>query len=186
MSSNNKDLYSFEVKPIVGYRGYYATSCGRIISVRSGRPIFLSSRTHKGYLHCNIKVALGLAGRKKLPIHQLVATAFHGVRPGVYITRHLNGNPLDNRAVNLAWGTHSENARDSIRHGTAACLRHNERHNATKLSDDDVLAIRQLLKDGWKQNDIAVLYGINQKHVSSIKLGQTRRDIPRGGEISTT
>lgn len=32
--------------------------------------------------------------------------------------RHLDGNPLNNNAGNLAWGTHYENMQDMVRHGT--------------------------------------------------------------------
>jgi len=32
--------------------------------------------------------------------------------------RHLNGQPLDCRAENLAWGTPRQNRLDSVRHGT--------------------------------------------------------------------
>jgi hypothetical protein len=51
-------------------------------------------------------------------VHVLVAEAFLGPRPPGRQCCHKNGNGLDNRAVNLRWGTPSENIQDSVRHGT--------------------------------------------------------------------
>lgn len=51
-------------------------------------------------------------------VHHLVAEAFLGPRPEGLLIRHLNGDGGDNRAENLAYGTHAENAADAIRHGT--------------------------------------------------------------------
>lgn len=60
------------------------------------------------------------AVRHYISVHILVASAFHGTRPeSAECVRHLNGNSRDNRAVNVAWGTHKENYADQIRHGTA-------------------------------------------------------------------
>lgn len=65
-------------------------------------------------------------------VHILVATAFHGQRPHGGVCRHLNDDPGDNRATNLAWGTVSENQFDSVRNGNhgntkkATCLRGHE------------------------------------------------------------
>lgn len=57
-------------------------------------------------------------------MHVLVCRAFHGAAPEGQEVRHLNGNPPDNRAINLAWGTRSQNMRDKQDHGTD--------HNANK------------------------------------------------------
>lgn len=51
-------------------------------------------------------------------VHILVCAAFHGPRPEGQHVRHLNGKPRDNRAVNLAWGSRSENMLDRRAHGT--------------------------------------------------------------------
>ena len=51
-------------------------------------------------------------------VHVLVCEAFHGPRPDGLEARHLNGDQLDNRADNLAWGTRSRNMLDAVKHGT--------------------------------------------------------------------
>lgn len=54
----------------------------------------------------------------RIQVHQLVLLAFCGPCPPKMETRHLDGNPANNRLGNLAYGTHSENIRDKFRHGT--------------------------------------------------------------------
>jgi hypothetical protein len=58
------------------------------------------------------------SARRRFLVHRLVCEAFNG--PGLpgQVARHLNGDPLDNRAVNLAWGTQVDNMLDSVSHGT--------------------------------------------------------------------
>lgn len=51
-------------------------------------------------------------------IHTVVAEAFLGPRPEGLEIRHLDGNPLNAALENLAYGTHSENVLDTVRHGT--------------------------------------------------------------------
>ena len=53
----------------------------------------------------------------KRRVAHLVAEAFLGDRPAGTVLRHLNDNPADNRVVNLAYGTHSENRYDSVHNG---------------------------------------------------------------------
>ena len=56
--------------------------------------------------------------RRKLKVHYLVCRAFHGEKPSpCHEVRHLDGNPMNNHADNLAWGTRAENASDRVKHG---------------------------------------------------------------------
>ena len=57
--------------------------------------------------------------RQTRTVHQLVAEAFLGPRPDGQEIRHLNGDAHDCRVANLRYGTPEQNARDSVRHGTA-------------------------------------------------------------------
>jgi hypothetical protein len=112
--------------PVYGYEGLYEVSnLGRVRSVErtvryvDGRVRRYPSRVLRtatdsgGYqtVHlCN--------GRDKTArIHCLVAEAFIERTEDYELVRHLNGDPSDNRVQNLAWGTSSENARDTVRHG---------------------------------------------------------------------
>ena len=54
-----------------------------------------------------------------MKVHQLVLLTFRGKCPQGYESRHLNGDKLDNRLINLRWGTPQENHADRILHGTS-------------------------------------------------------------------
>lgn len=105
--------------PAVGFEGLYEVSDrGRVASLprsnRRGRLVLTPSPDSDGYL----QVVLCSAGvRYTRKVHVLVAEAFIGPRPPGKVTRHLDGNQLNNARSNLRWGTHAENAQDRIAHG---------------------------------------------------------------------
>lgn len=118
------------MKEIPGYPGYSADSVGNIFSDRSGIVRLLVARLHKNYLHVQVTVG---DTQRKIPVHQLVLTAFGGPRPTpAHETRHLDGDRLNNTPLNLAWGTRAENVADAISHGTHVCLRRGPEHNSWK------------------------------------------------------
>lgn len=108
-----------EWRPVVGFEGLYEVSDqGRVRSAPrpKTRGGLLRPGGHRsGHLH----VVLSRAGRVcTRQVHRLVLEAFTGPCPEGQECRHLNGDPADNRHVNLCWGTRSENVQDMIRHGT--------------------------------------------------------------------
>jgi hypothetical protein len=128
--------------------------------VRSA-PVFLNPKPNKeGYRRVN----LGRGVREF--IHTLVATAFLEPRPAGSEVRHLNGDPTDNRAENLAWGTALENAADRTRHGR---MRVGVDHHSAKLTEDDIRRIRASL-DSISQ--IARAFGVARKNVRAIRSGK--------------
>lgn len=98
-------------------------------------------------------------------VHQLVARTFHGPHPKGQEVRHLDGNPRNNRADNLAYGTRTENILDVYRVGKAW----------RKLTASDVKAIRERLKIGETGASIARDYNVGESCISAIKHGRTYR-----------
>lgn len=110
--------------PVLGHEGAYEVSdhgkvrsIDRIIRHSTGHSHKVRGKLltpwadRKGYLR------VGLPNRRRAAVHQLVLEAFVGVCPPLLVGCHANDNPVDNRAVNLRWGTRSENSRDAVRNG---------------------------------------------------------------------
>lgn len=108
-----------EWRPVTGYEGLYEVSGdGQVRSLRrQGSPggILVGGMDHGGYLQVNLCAGNITRSRK---VHLLVAEAFHGARAFGQVARHLDGNRLNNRASNLAWGSYADNQLDTVRHGT--------------------------------------------------------------------
>jgi hypothetical protein len=118
--------------PIEGCEGYYEVSdLGRARSldhraqwrgqgwyVKRGR-ILKATPTTRGYLHVTVS-SFRDGKRKHLTplIHRLVLEAFVGPCPEGQEARHGPGGQLDNRLVNLCYGTKVQNAQDKRRDGT--------------------------------------------------------------------
>lgn len=116
--------------PVVGFEGSYEVSdhgrvrsVDRVIERRDGTLLPRSGQLLKQQLSGRgdyLTVTLCQQGRyRPWLVHLLMAKAFLGPSADLEV-RHLNGNGHDNRVANLRWGTHSENMRDSLRHGTHA------------------------------------------------------------------
>ena len=127
---------------------------------RSRHILFQPSKTLNRYGHQIVK----LGTYRRALVHVLVAEAFIGPKRESQEVRYLNGDPIDNRASNLVYGTRRENQRDQYTYGG--------KHAGGKLSRDDVLAIRALLSEGVAQKEIAAAYGVSLSQISAIK---TRR-----------
>lgn len=153
------------------YRNYEISSAGQLR--RGGR--FIGGTVDRyGYR----RVALYYAGcRKHTKIHQLVCGVFHGPPPSPrHEVCHIDGDKLNNAAGNLRWGTRSENAADSIRHGTliVPAARHpGETHGNAKLTDKLVGYIREQVAAGRQQKEIAEELGITRGQISRIATGKS-------------
>jgi len=114
-------------KPVVGAEGLYEVSdLGRVRSLRriiTKRPpprapgytrktiperILRPGPTQSG--HRTVVIVSHTRKGSRL-VHHLVLEAFSGLRPRGLEALHLNGDPTDNRLLNLKWGTRGENLR---------------------------------------------------------------------------
>jgi hypothetical protein len=101
---------------VPGFEGVYcASEDGQVWSNRRGRMLRLSV-AGRGYLRFGLSIGPGRT--TSAYVHRFVALAFHGEPGAGEEVRHLDGDPTNNHASNLAWGSHVENMADQWKHGT--------------------------------------------------------------------
>lgn len=158
-------------RDIPGYEGYYqASTFGRIRSLdkeitQIGRWGKLVTRKYPGKIftfkpHAKDSDYYSVRlSNKKFSVHTLILLTFIGPMPiNCDVIRHLDGNPFNNELNNLAYGTFSDNVIDIYRQGKPK----------GKLKINEVIEIRKLLNTGISHNNIAWLYGVSRRTVSSI------------------
>ena len=167
--------------PVPGYEGLYDVS--DLGNVRSHH---VSKRPRKnGSL---LSPGLGTGGhvtvvlyrdkaRRSWPVHQLVLLAFEGPRPDGMETLHGPGGNLDNRLVNLSYGTSAQNKADQLRDGVANI---GERCGTAKLTSAIVLECRKRYATGETQTALAAEYGISQPTISELVRGTTWAHLAEG------
>lgn len=108
-------------RPVPGFPDYEVSDQGRVRSHKSGSPRVMSLQPARhGYLRVRL---CGPNGARGFSVHRLVLDAFVGPLPSGpdrMVSRHLDGDPANNRLDNLAYGTQGENIRDAVVHGTHA------------------------------------------------------------------
>lgn len=171
-----------EWRAVVGFEGLYEVSnLGRVRSLDRIAPL-AGRATGKGFTFLRKGVVLRAAINKKRggyrqvnlqrdgKQHQcrvcvLVAAAFIGPRPQGQETRHLNGNAQDDRASNIAYGTHKENAADRRLHGTHL---QGEAVPHARLTE---AAVRDILTSKESRHVLAAKYGVHHGHIYNIRYG---------------
>lgn len=84
---------------------------GRVVHSKRPGVVLDLETTSNGYLVLSRR-------NGRFAIHRAVARAFHGPKPfPEAVARHLNDVRTDNRAVNISWGTYSQNMHDRTRNG---------------------------------------------------------------------
>ncbi len=111
-------------------------------------------------------------------VHHLVLEAFVGPCPPGMECCHLDGNARNNRLDNLRWDTRKGNMADAIRHGTT---QRGERTHFAKLTEAQVLEIRELSRQGVARKDVAQRFGVLPSQVWHIVGGRSWKHL--GGAI---
>lgn len=88
-------------------------------------------------------------------------------------------NTLCVNPYHMFLGTHSENMQDMVRKGRANPPdRRGEKNNLAKITEKDVLAIRQMRRDGMTYEALAKLYDFDPTGISAICRYKTWKHVP--------
>ena len=134
---------------------------GNGISMQKGT--ILKQWKQGNYMYCDLRKP-GL--KQKARIHVVVLETFVCKRPQGMIACHNNGDSTDNRLCNLRWGTHEDNAKDKILHGTH---QYGESCPKSKLTEAQAIAILESTKT---YAEIAKEHGVCKSTVTHIKTGR--------------
>lgn len=106
----------------------------------------------------------------------LICTAFHGGKPDDKdVVAHFDDNGGNNHPSNLRWATYKENSQDAIRNGRKVC---GERINTAKITEADVVSIRQTWNDGkLNRAEIAHIYGFSWDIVNDVVTRKTWKHV---------
>ena len=148
---------------------YLVSNEGRVYSVprlnRVGRLVRIT-RDKKGYG----RLALWKnPGREPWIISRLVLTVFIGLCPEGHEARHKDGDPSNNRLLNLAWATPLENDSDKDVHGTRTIA---EKHPRAELTYGLAQAIRHLSeRSAASKCEMAEWFGVSVYTVECVLRG---------------
>ena len=173
--------------PVPRYEGLYEVSdlgrvrsLDRVVTRSDGRrcryPGVMLRPAATGKITPHQRVALSANGKACTElVHQLVLEAFVGPRPEGQQSRHGPGGSLDNRLVNLCYGTPVENMADMERDGTA---HRGETHGGAKLTEVIVLECRRRHAAGESQRSLAAEFGVGNACMSFAIRGITWGRLP--------
>jgi hypothetical protein len=162
-------MIEIEWRPVRGYETLYAVSSeGQIKRIARGK------RTHVGLilqpkkvsqLYESVKLFNGYGQYELKTTHEIVADAFIGPRPEGFEVNHKDFDKRNNRASNLEYMTHRENIQHAVRGGR---FPQGEQVVGSKLTADDVRAMRALRTCGWSQRKLAAAFRLSQSTTCAI------------------
>jgi hypothetical protein len=164
-----------EWRDVVGYEGFYEVSnlggVRRVIVGNSRRPLkpFMGTQ----YLF----VSLSKYGKiVQHSVHRIVAGAFIGPCPIGEQVNHKDTNKLNNVNTNLEYVTSRENTIHAGKMGLLGKAK-GESHGRAKLSEKQVIELKQRVRDGYSLTVVALAYNITPTHVCDIMSGKRWKHI---------
>lgn len=112
---------------------------------------------------------------KDMRAHRAVYELYFGSLDPTVNVLHSCDNPPCCNIHHLFTGSHADNIRDKVSKDRQAM---GEKNNHAKLTTEQVIKIKRLIKQGLYLVDIAARYGVTVTAISAIKLGKTWKHIP--------
>jgi hypothetical protein len=131
-----------------------------------------SSDRH-GYLHVTLRDA-SIGRKKSYLLHRVILEAFRGPCPPGMEARHLDGDPANERLLNLEWATHLDNASDKVRHGTETF---GSRNGKARFIEEQILDIRERWAKGVTCAELARIHHVDGSTISLIVNGHTWKHV---------
>lgn len=164
-----EELATEEWRDITGCPRYEISNLGRVrswcnfASGKSRAPRLLKPHAASDN---RLRVTPVVDGEKQyLSVHRMVLEAFVGPCPDNFVACHNDDNCWNNRVGNLRWDTVENNLRDQSANNKV--LR-GERHGNSKLTKEQVIAIRNRYAAGEKSADLAKEFGVLRTHITDI------------------
>lgn len=155
----NQDFQE-EWKDIYGYEGFYQISnMGRVKSLPrkhvKEEKILTPTKNKRGYLVVDF---LKDKVKKHWKVHRLVAIHFISNPENKPEVNHIFGDKDDNRFFMLQWSTEQENREHAI----------NARISAAKLSEEQVIELRELSLEGHSSKYLAEKFSVSRPNVRAV------------------
>lgn len=159
---------------ISNYGRVYDRAKNRFMTFQSNKPNNPDG-TNDGYLKFKVAyfVDWNKLASRDIYVHRAVMICHNGVVPGYteLQVNHKNGNKMDNSMWNLEWMTASDNMYHAFNTGLA--------HGKRTLTNEQAQIVARRLSFGDSNADIARDTGINPNIISSIKKGESYKDITK-------
>lgn len=136
------------------------------VTRRSGR--VLKPALRAGYPFINLAAD---AIHKQENVHRLVAEAFCAKPDGCNVVNHIDGVKTNNHWLNLEWTTYSGNAAHACATGLNK-TRYGADVTSSKLTQDQVSAIRSAIISGETGTALAAKHGVHVMTISNIRTGR--------------
>lgn len=148
---------------IAEWPGYAVTSKGRVVSNRRGTDRELRTQ-HSEQGHGRVQLYHSDGRDERVLVHRLVLSAFDRMPNDGEQGCHITGDAANNALWNLRWGSQSDNWDDRKLHGN--------RRSYSKLTDEQVSAIRGLGSDGISGAEIGRRFDISDTQARNIIAGR--------------
>lgn len=156
-----------EYRDIDGFPGYKISIDGTVIGKRGKK---LKYGINKNGYCLFVFIKDGVRYNKML--HRLLMEAFVENINNLPCINHIDGNKLNNNISNLEYISYSDNTKHSYRMGLQL-KQFGEQTSNNKLTESDVIEIRNLINSGKSCNSIATMYGVRCHAITDIKHGRT-------------